>query len=495
MDTDATRNRVADRHRGTLGGRFTDTLLPAKVTIALSEVVARAATGQHLAWMLTNLLARQAVEIGDIALDIPAAVPVAARLGPLVPADGDLRDALLAGGRRINPGAFDEAAPFVATVAVRVGPGEPGAGDFRIFTTADGWAGYAGSEPAETIGADGNPIGAYVAACLCAGEIFKFVRGMQPAAGAFAEQLWLDAYGLTVAPVPPARVPLPESLALPPAVVAGVGAVANGFLHALYPLAASGDLTLLDGDPEGVADTNLNRYVLFGQPHLGMPKASTAATLFAGLPMQVRGVDDTWQGWVAGQGGRGPDLVISAVDKNGARHAIQDALPRLILGASTNAMRAQVNRYDVRDGGPCLRCRNPVEATLADDAAVAALRALAPEERAARAGGDADALETYLADPQAHCGMIAGETLRRFAGVAEAAEWSVGFVSALAGVLLAVEYLKEGMGHPERMLDAGRNTFRFQFWRPESNLNRVTSTPPEASCLCQTPMFRQAIGA
>jgi len=48
------------------------------------------------------------------------------------------------------------------------------------------------------------------------------------------------------------------------------------------------------------------------------------------------------------------EVVISAVDRNSARHAIQDALPRLILGASTNEMRAQVNLYDVI--GPHLIC-------------------------------------------------------------------------------------------------------------------------------------------
>ncbi|HEV2091895.1 MAG TPA: hypothetical protein VGR18_01885, partial [Rubrobacter sp.] len=46
-------------------------------------------------------------------------------------------------------------------------------------------------------------------------------------------------------------------------------------------------------------------------------------------------------------------------------------------------------------------------------------------------------------------------------------EWAVGFVSVIAVVLLAAEYLKLGVGIGPAALDASRNTFRFQFWRPE----------------------------
>jgi hypothetical protein len=169
-------------------------------------------------------------------------------------------------------------------------------------------------------------------------------------------------------------------------VLAGVGAVANGFLHTLYGVEGlSGEITAIDGDEEGITDTNLNRYTLFGLSHAATLhlKAATAAAMFDESGIKVRPYDGLWQDWRAEQPDVPLGLVIWAVDKNSARHAIQDALPRLIFGASTKDMRAQVNLYDVIGGGPCLRCRNRVEGAVADDVIISKLRVMSPEERAA----------------------------------------------------------------------------------------------------------------
>jgi hypothetical protein len=259
-------------------------------------------------------------------------------------------------------------------------------------------------------------------------------------------------------------------------------------------------MTLVDNDPQGITDTNLGRYVLFGLPHVATfhLKASTAAAMFAGTGITVHPVDRSWQEWYAENPEATLGMVISAVDKNVSRHAIQDALPRLILGAATNGMRAQVNLYDVFGGSPCLRCRNPVEVTVADDVIIKKLIGLPREERdaaARRAGISPGELEEFLADPRANCGKVSGTTLQKFAGVADEPAWSVGFVSLLAGVLLAAEYLKISVRGLRPAITARRNTFRFQFWRPaDARTNAIVETPPEASCLCQTEMFRKAMG-
>jgi hypothetical protein len=73
------------------------------------------------------------------------------------------------------------------------------------------------------------------------------------------------------------------------------------------------------------------------------------------------------------------------------------------------------------------------------------LRGRSEEKRATVAhsvGVDASALEVFLLDPQDRCGMISGETLQKFADKDTQEEWAVGFVSLLAGVILAAEYLQ-----------------------------------------------------
>lgn len=478
---------IANRHRGTLRGRFTDTRVPARVIIGISPEMAERPVIQHLAWMLINLLARQTAEIGAIGLEIPKGIAPTPALTPLANDLGDLAMLLQAAAVQINPTVFSECQRIESQIYVRVGPGTLAAADLTIATSADGWSGYVGQVPTLSVGEDSNPIGAYVAACLCAGEIFKFVRGMASEYGDYANSLWLDAYRLIVSDQYPAYERLKEHIQLVPAVVVGVGAVANGFLHALYPLVqAQGNLVLVDGDPEGITDTNLNRYALLGLSDVGHPKASAAAALFAHRALLVTSADTSWQAWRETHREKRLGLVISAVDTNVARHAIQDALPRIVLGASTKEMRAQVDCYDVLGGGPCLRCYNPVEAVTPDAVVVERLRLLDLAERAAFAEQnniDPQQLDLYLADPLAHCGMISDSSLQKFAAQTAEPQWAVGFVSVLAGVLLAAEYIKRGDLHSMPSLDAQHSTFRFQFWRPENiAVNAVVSTPPESAC-------------
>jgi molybdopterin/thiamine biosynthesis adenylyltransferase len=495
-------HRNSNRHRGNLGGRLTDSRLPAKVTVALDADSARSPAAQHLSWMLLNLLARQAYEIRAIELVVPEGIAPVKRLSPLISTNTDLRAALQEGISRINPEVLEPKATVTSRVAVRVGPGPLGEADFALATTAYGWSGYVGQVPVDILGEDEHPLGAYVAASLCAGEIFKFIRGMRPEAGTFAQRIWLDAASLRIsseAPSSPGPV-LPTDLHLAAAVIAGVGAVGNGMLHTLYPLAClRGEWVLIDGDPDGIDETNLNRYVLFGLPHILAPKASTASRLFTGSQLITHPVDESWQAWYTKRSDEPLDLVISAVDKNEARHAIQDALPRLILGASTKDMRALVCHYDVLHGGPCLRCRNPIGKATPDDVLITRLRSRSGAERAIeaqRVGVDVSALEAFLLDPQGRCGMISGETLQKFSDGDSQEEWAVGFVSLLAGVLLAAEYLKLSIDSAQTALDAQRNSFRFQFWHPESiEVNIIFSTPSEAGCFCQTPIFRRAVAS
>lgn len=489
---------MASRQRGDLGGRLGRGWVPARVTIRLDADVARTACGQHLTWMLVNLLARQADEISALDLVVPPGIPVARPLSPFVQVGPDVASALRAGIGLINPRVLQPAANQQSHVSIRVGPGTLDEADLALATTAVGWAAYVGQEPVDIVGQDDNPIGAYLAACLAAGETFKHIRSMRPDAGAFAERLWFDAFALRLSAAPPAPRLLPATIALPPTILAGVGAVGSAFLHTLYATPGlGGELTLIDNDPDGIDITNLNRYVLFGLPHIGCPKASTAAALVDHGRLVIQPFDGSWQEWRMQNQGHALPLVVSAVDKNVARHAIQDALPRLTLGASTDSMRAQVNVYDPGHGGPCLRCRNRSEAAVPDDVVIERLRQLAPGERATEAknvGIAPPVLDAFLADPHAQCGLVSGAALQKFRGGSDEVQWTVGFVSALAGVALAAAYLARCIDPASAALDAQRNTFRFQFWRPNNAAaNTTTATPPEQACVCQDAVFQRAL--
>lgn len=491
-------NSLAHRHRGNLGNRLSLKRVPAHVTVCVSKDVAAEPSIQHLVWMLLNLLVRQADEIAALELLIPPGIPLACRLGPLVPSGVDLVMALRQGVARIHPDVLATPLSPCSSVAIRVGPGPLGDADMALATTADGWAGYVGQIATDVVGRDANPIGAYLAACLCAGEAFKYIRAMEPTAGTFAGCLWVDGFTLHLSESPPTFHAFPTGLFLPATIVAGVGAVGNAFLHTLYAIRGlEGSITLIDHDPEGIDVTNLNRYTLFGPSHIGQAKATAAAALWEKDPLVMYPVNESWQAWRSAHPQDRLPLVISAVDNNPARHAIQDALPQLVLGASTDDMRAQVNLYDPAHGGLCLRCRNPLDAGISDAEVIERLRRLSPKARATAAedvGIAPTTLDTFLSDPLTHCGMVSGEALQRFHGGAGATQWAVGFASALAGIALAAVYLRYGIDPTAPVLDVQSNTFRFQFWRPDNMLiNKVMSTPSEQTCLCRSPIFQRAI--
>lgn len=492
---------IGQRHAGDLGGRLFDPGVGARVTIAVSKDVAHFPSTQHLVWMLVNLLARQPAEVREIVLDLPANTPLAIDASPLVDARDRLVEAFVAAARRINPSVFDSCGDPRTNVFVRVGPGRMLEADLAIAVSADCWSGYVGSTAATVLTNSTNPIGAYIGASLATAEIFKFIRKVQLEEAEFPHSLWFNAFTLELSEAATESPAAWEKTSLPTTTLAGVGAVGSAFLQTLYTFpGCRGSMSVVDGDVKGVTETNLNRYVLFDLrhvPELHM-KAATVATFFKVHAVQLSPFDEAWQ--TACEKGILPvdGFVISAVDRNSARHAIQDSMPRKILGASTNELKLQVNLYDVFDpASVCLKCRNRVEVEgIPDDIIVERLRKLSKEDLLAAAvkmGVPLADVKLYMEDPKVHCAKVSGSSLQKFAESSDEGEWSVGFVSFLAGVLLCAEYLKQIHGSNIRMVTT-KNQFMFQFWRPaRRRANHLTCVPPEAGCLCRSAFYQRAI--
>ena len=163
---------------------------------------------------------------------------------------------------------------------------------------------------------------------------------------------------------------LPEIVALPTTLLAGVGAVGNAFLlalshirgvrGALYPV----DQEYLD-DP-----SNLNRYALGEErdanPDQPTPKTELASRLFKDKPLDVHPLqmplESVLERIFAGEIPR-PDIVISAVDNNEARGRLQKLWPTLLLEGATDHMLSQVSRHEYGRELACLLC---IHSTAAD---------------------------------------------------------------------------------------------------------------------------------
>lgn len=480
-------NEVSNRHEADLGGRF----LPfgeteqASVTIVVSPDAAHSARVQHTAWMLLNLLSRQQGVVSKIGLLCPQGVAQAGRVIPLADGQLDLRSALIAGNEAIGvvPAAPDQHLGKLLVVGA-TSPVESA----WLYVVANGWCGGV-SRTASSITGDQSdlPFGPYIAACLAAGEVFKAARlrsGSYSSPDTAFYSAWTRKPSDQYDPSGPHDITLDLKLAL-----AGVGAVGCAFLHTLYSCpGVTGNAILADNDEKGVEGSNLNRYVLFGTKSIGVKKATAAATLlkdsavtFVPYDQPIETVSNI------------PQTIISAVDKNQSRIAIQNRYPAEILSASTHDLRAEVLRCGPPGTGACLRCYNPPEVAKSDREIALEIDLMSDGQLAAyadRAGRTVVEIRQWAASMK--CGMAGEAILKHFRQAPPQRHgFAVGFVSVMAGTLLAAELLMGDQNVNASIRTGNRSVF--QFWSPKAASNRSSEYVRDPLCsMCQpgTPATR-----
>ncbi len=461
------------------------------VAVVVAPGTAHLAATQHTAWMLVNLLAR-AVGVADtVRVVCPPGVPLAGRVVPLAPRDLPLGDALVHGGQAIGAAPVQHAsAPAGTDVVLVVGAGLGYRYDEhadRRFVSGHGWWGGVGDHPMPYPGErSALPYGPYIAAALAVGEIYlhaRLPRHVARPGGAYGWDCW--AQTLAVQPVPGAPTEL-AGLDLSGTALAGVGAVGSIWIHTLWATPGlAGHVTLADADPKGVATTNLNRCTLFGWASLDEPKAPEAARIAGDASI-------TWHP----HHGRFEDLgltsilLVSAVDTNRARLALQGRYPPLVLSASTLDLRAEVLRAGPPGVGACLRCYNPPETFLGDDERRARARDGGPEvvqALAAEAGVTEADVQRWL--DRGDCGEVGArllDTLRR-QEPEPPARFAVGFTSVMAGVMLATETVKVLLKQPMTRESPEANNATFQFLRPSAAVNAAGRLGRDPRCPACAP--------
>jgi molybdopterin/thiamine biosynthesis adenylyltransferase len=470
---------LADRHSGVLDGRLDQFgARTAIVALNIEPGTAGIAPVQHTAWMLVNLLARLADVVSAVHVTGDDA-PLLPRITPLAPGANTLRSALLQGGSLIGGVPVGLADGTTPDYELHVGPGRDRAG-LRVY--GEGYCGAVSCGTIAPVGTSSLPFGPYIAACLAAGEIFRETR-LRPDLYEPVTALSFSAWDYTLGSGQLHQVgPSLDALVLDFG-LAGVGAVGCALLHALWACPQlAGQAVIADSDPEGVDDTNLNRCVIFGQHDIGKAKATTAAAILADAGITWQPVDGRYARSTIP---RVPATLVSAVDTNSSRGHLQQAFwPARLLAASTKDLRAEILRCGPPGDGRCLSCFNPPEVDLPDDVRRAHLRAFPL--------GDLEAFAAEIGHPvsmvrrwaeEGGCGGVGDAALARMrAGDEPPAMFSVGFVSVMAGTLLAVELIKEHLGRPVPLDDEHQNA-KFQFWQPSASRNgRPTTIRRDENC-------------
>jgi molybdopterin/thiamine biosynthesis adenylyltransferase len=311
-------------------------------------------------------------------------------------------------------------------------------------------------EPPATAPNSGLSIGPYLCASYAAGEVFKLLRGMRPGKGEFVRALFASAWTMSSEETWAALVDGPDIEAfgpLPHFYFAGAGAVAQAAALCLGSSSFKGSCTTVDKDNLDL--TNDNRYALSTRDDDEASKVELMRDYLQSRGFDCQAVPEWWQTFAASGGKHALNdsirvleraykfpIVLSCVDKNGPRHELQNALPQLLIGASTDGLSAKASIFDLGAATACLKCHNPLQLR---NAVVqerrAALQQLEGDERASYASdlGLSERDVELLLSPGG-CGKLSEADLDRFA--AGAPEMSVGFVSTAAGVLLVAQLLR-----------------------------------------------------
>ncbi|WKZ88687.1 MULTISPECIES: ThiF family adenylyltransferase [Ralstonia] len=454
-------DQLADRHlRADPQGVLLDTS-QAKSGIVLVHVSSRMAAAlgtQHLVWMLVSLLSRQFKVVTEIILDMPKATlhqgvaPFGEKDTLLETLEECIR--LISGphirATRIEAGSAPDLALVIGSEAV--------ASPRRLQLYADGWRYFVGVEGdvPDVPPVSDLSIGPYLCASYAAGEVFKLLRGMKPGKGDFITAHFASSWTRSSANTWAELIDGPSAEqfgALPHFYFAGAGAVAQAAALCLGTSRFAGSCSVVDKDELDL--TNDNRYALSTRNDDGKSKVGLMQRYLRSAGFDCQAVSDWWQTFVTSRGKHAPNddiraleqaykfpIVLSCVDKNDPRHALQNGLPRLIIGGSADGLSAKASIFDLGAGTACLKCHNPLLSRNAIiQERIAALRQLDGERRTAHArelGLTEEDVEHLLAP--GGCGKLSEADLDRFA--AGSPEMSVGFVSAAAGVLLVVQFLR-----------------------------------------------------
>jgi len=503
-------DKLADRHfrpdpQGVL--KPGDVEKRGRVLLTITESIVNTSGGQHMAWMLVNLLARQLKVVSEITLIIPDALLLedTAAFGKKPSIQETLEECVkLVAGEHIKintPKKDDEKFDMHLGIG---GLSSIDNADSTLCIYADGWRWYVGNGSRIPINAPkaSSSFGPYLAACLAAGEAFKYLRGMRKGKGEFITELFGSVWTQTTGDSWEELVDGPNDNdlpVLPHFYFAGAGAVAQSAALVLGSSKIQGDATAIDHDELEL--TNGNRYVLSTIDDNEEVKVEILSTYlssknnFSCHPVQTK-----WSNYSGASGAKAKNseikalerkhqfpMVLSCVDKNIPRHEIQKLLPHLIIGGSTDGLVAKVQVFYLGHDSACLKCYNPVEDRNAiiekNKDRLRIMSSSQREEWCADRGISDEVVKAFLLPPE--CGKLSENDLDNFS--ATEPEMSVGFVSVAAGIMLSAQMIRVTFLGVDDATCNG-HTIVLTFSRPGLQYLKIG---PEANCDCNTVLRKK----
>jgi molybdopterin/thiamine biosynthesis adenylyltransferase len=238
-----------------------------------------------------------------------------------------------------------------------------------VCAAGEGWWVRVG-HPAMADGSTRNPFGAMVSAALAAMELYKaFLRTLLPTGAdpgwdlAAAEPHAFSLLDYGRAGTGYEMDPLPAGLDLGEVAFVSAGAMAHATLYGLLAAGAAARGSV--SEPKDVDEPDLNRYLLAGGADLGEVKARLFATRAApefALEWEVARYQDSAARARRRADGRPVPLMLVGVDHPPSRIEAQRDRAEVLINGATEQGELCVSRHPASDPDlPCLECITPDE--------------------------------------------------------------------------------------------------------------------------------------
>jgi hypothetical protein len=276
------------------------------------------------------------------------ATNLAARLYPhvILDAPAPLRDCAVELATGIHPGV--EVADTTRDADVELLWCPAAADATHITVSCDGW--LVGIDLDDAPGGPTAGAVAMVAAALAMSQVFRAVFAGELETLRTRAIPW-TLHLVTLGPDGP-PLPLPEPVDLGVVHLAGCGAIGEAAAAALATLPVGGTLVAVDHDTIDLG--NLQRYVLTRDDDVGKDKPALIERALEHSSLEVVPVTTRWG--EDDRSGAGAETVLTALDSEHDRIAVQASLPRAILNAWTSPGDIGISRHEHFGEEPCLGC-------------------------------------------------------------------------------------------------------------------------------------------
>lgn len=267
---------------------------------------------------------------------------------------GDILSRYIKLSRSINPKIGISQKLSTATEVIVIGK-------IKIASSANQKVLYVGSENwivrlsphnPVSVGNSNNPIGAGMAACLAAANIFRVIF----TSGAFDDDLTISSLELDSTSTKPLN-PSIDEVKIGKVFLIGAGAIGNGFLWGLQNSKLLANIIVVEHDTIDLG--NLQRYVLTERKDENKSKASFIKNLFHNhLSVSVNCIPNKWEDYLKTlpEDSWKFEKVVVALDSANDRIGVQSSLPLWVVNGWTQQGEIGVSRHNFIGEEACMAC-------------------------------------------------------------------------------------------------------------------------------------------